>query len=230
MFCKNCGKKIDADSLFCHFCGEKVKEITPEKSQTHVEQKRKTSKNNLDSKLDNDILWNKFAQVYDAENEEKEKYNNLSSEFIWELLERLSVNRFESFLEENKTELNSQPYKTIEALKNTFIWSAIGGYRLWLAEALIKNNEVLSQFKSFSLEDFIEAWKEYDFEKAYKKLSDPLSICLTKYSSFRLNNFIEIAPEAKEISNATIENLRSALILHIVNGYHAGKVENNFRK
>lgn len=230
MYCKNCGKNIDADSIFCHFCGEKVQETTPEKPQNHSQQKRVTSKNQSASKLTDDILWDKFVQIHDSEADEKEKYNNFSSEFIWELLDRLSVNRFEAFLEENRTELNSQPYKTIESLKNTFIWDAIGGYQLWLAEALIINNEALNQFKSFTLEDFVEAWKKYDFEKAYKNISDPLGICLTKYSNFRLNNFIETAPEAKELSNATIENLRSALILHVVNGYHAGKIENKFRK
>jgi len=228
MYCNKCGKHIDEDSVFCQFCGNKVNEgdlEIPESKSTTEEKSTEPVKT-----VKEDILWDKFAEVYDAEGEDRTKFDALSSPYIWELLERLSVNRFENFIEEHKEELNKQPYKSIEALKNVFRWTGVGGYRLWLAEALLDDKEELNKFKSFSIDKMVEIWKEYDFDKATKGLSDEMGVCITKYSNFRINTFMDNAPEAKELSNAVVEELRTTLLFHTVNGYHAGTIENTFRK
>lgn len=230
MYCNKCGKHIDEDSIFCQYCGNNVAEQPSEIPQPQETSKEDKPQDEQSKKAKDEVLWEKFVEVYDADGEARQRFNALCSEHIWELLERLSVNRFESFLEENKTELNKQPYKTIETLKNVFNWTGLGGYRLWLAEALLDDKEELNKFKSFTLDNFIDKWKEYDFEKAFKDLSEEMGICISRYSNFRLNNFMENAPEAKELSNATVEALKTAIILHAANGYHAGKIENNFRK
>lgn len=145
------------------------------------------------------------------------------------MFERLSVNAFESFIQDNKEELNKQPYKTIEALKNVYTWVVIGGYRLWLVEALLEDKK-LNKFKSFSLDELVEEWKKYDFDKEIKALSEEMGVSISRYSDFRFNSFMEGSPEAKELSNATIENLKSSLLIQTLNGYHAGKIEDTFRK
>ena len=140
------------------------------------------------------------------------------------------MNAFEAFIQENKDELNIQPYKIIEALKNIFTLSVLGGYRLWLAEVLLDDKEELNKFKSFSLEKLIEVWKQYDFDMGVRALSGEMKICISKYSDFRLNSLLENVPEVKNLSNATVETLKTSLLFQTINGYHAGKIENTFRK
>lgn len=228
MYCNKCGKQIDEDSVFCQFCGNSVAdEVTKPKSEGSS---KKETNSEAEKKSKSDLLWEKFAEVYDAAGEERDRFNALSSAHIWELLERLSSNGFESFIQENKEELNKQPYKTIETLKTVYTWTGLGGYRLWLAEALLDDKEELNKFKSFSLDKFIDAWKEYDFDKAFKMLSEEMGVSITRYSNFRLNSLMENALEAKELPNATVELLKTSLLLQTLNGYHAGKIENTFRK
>lgn len=228
MYCNNCGKQIEEDSIFCQFCGNKIADDTSKPQSKNSSKDEKTKKEPV-NKSKADLLWEKFVEVYDAENEDRERFNALSSPYTWELLERLSVNAFEGFIQDNKEELNKQPYKTIEALKNVYTWVVIGGYRLWLAEALLDDKK-LNKFKSFSLDDFIEEWKKYDFDKALKALSEEMGIGISRYSDFRFNSFMENAIEAKELSNAIIEKLKSSLLLQVINGHHVGKIENTFRK
>ncbi len=230
MYCNKCGKHIDEDSIFCQFCGNSVVEENSAIPQPKNSSKKDETKPEPAKKSKEDLLWEKFVEVYDADAKDRERFNALSSPYIWELLERLSVNRFESFLQENKDEMNKQPYKTIESLKNVYTWTVLGGYRLWLAEALLDEKEELNKFRSFSLDKFVDIWKDYDFDRAMKELSEEMGISITRYSNFRLNTFMENALEAKELSNATVEELRTSLLLHTVNGYHAGKIENTFRK
>jgi uncharacterized Zn finger protein (UPF0148 family) len=227
MYCNKCGKQIDEDSIFCQFCGNNVAESETEPKEEPTKEEDASPKTIKKSKAD--LLWEKFVEVYDAEGEDREKFNALSSEYVWELFERLSVNAFESFIQDNKEELNKLPYKTIESLKNTYTWIVIGGYRLWLAEVLLEDKK-LNKFKSFSIDELIEEWKKYDFDKEVKALSDEMDMGLTRYSNFRFNSFMENSPEAKELSNATIEKLKSSLLIQTLNGYHTGKIENTFRK
>lgn len=228
MYCNNCGKQIDEDSIFCQFCGNNVADEKSDHKSSDSSKKEEVKPEEV-KKNRADLLWEKFVEVYDAEGADRERFSALSSSTVWELFERLSVNAFESFIQDNKEELNKQPYKTIEALKNVYTWVVIGGYRLWLAEALLEDKK-LNKFKSFSLDEFVEEWKKYDFDKEIKALSEEMDVSIFRYSDFRFNSFMESSPEAKELSNATIENLKSSLLIQTLNGYHAGKIEDAFRK
>ncbi len=229
MYCIHCGKQIDEDSIFCQFCGTKFEKSEEQKPK---QEKSDTKEDGIPQapKTQVDLLWEKFVEVYDAKDDERRKFNSLSSPFIWELLQRLSLNAYESFLEENKEELNKQSYKTIESLKDVYTWSVLGGYRLWMAEALLDEKEEMNKFKSFTLDKLIESWKKYDFKKAFNEISNDMGICITRYSNFRINGFLDSVPETKEMSNATVEKLKGSLLYVTINGYHAGKIENSFRK
>jgi hypothetical protein len=228
MFCNNCGRKVDEDSKFCQFCGAKVDVAHNSKSKTESEESKEETKE-TETKSKADQLWDKFAEVYDAQDKEREKYDALSSLHIWDIVDRLSTNAFETFIAENKDELNSQPYKAIEAIKNLYLMSVLGGYRFWIAEALLNETE-LGKFKSFKIDDFIEEWKEYDFDKALKSLSEEMGICISKYVTFRVNSFMENTPTMKDISNATVEKLRSSIMWQVMSGYNAGQIESKYRK
>ena len=228
MYCNSCGKQIDEDSIFCQFCGNNVADEKSNGKSNDTSEKEEVKTDELE-KSKADLLWEKFVEVYDADGADRERLNALSSSYVWELFERLSVNAFESFIQDNKEELNKQPYKTIEALKNVYTWVVIGGYRLWLAGALLEDKK-LNKFKSFSLDEFVEEWKKYDFDKEVKALSEEMGVSISRYSDFRFNSFMEGSPEAKELSNATIENLKSSLLIQTLNGYHSGKIEYTFRK
>lgn len=227
MYCSNCGKKIDIDSKFCHFCGAKINVESTEAEAKADAQSHEEKKNTKSTK--SDLLWDKFAEVYDAKGDERSEIDALSSDVIWELIERLYTNAFEAFIQEYKKELNTQPYKVIEALKNLYLYSVLGGYRLWIAEALLDKKN-LGKFKSFDIDTFVKEWKETDFEKAMKDISDEMGVCMTMYLEHRMSNFIENSPSIKDISNEAMEALRSSITLQIINGYNSGEVESRFRK
>ena len=153
----------------------------------------------------------------------------MSSDNIWGLIERLYTNAFEAFIQEKKEALNTQPYKVIEALKSLYLYSVLGGYRLWVAEALL-NDKPLGTFKSFDIDKFVEEWKANDFQKAMKGISDEMGVCITMYLEHRMSNFLENSPSIKDIPNSTMEELRSSITFQIINGYLAGEVEAKFRK
>lgn len=228
MFCSSCGKQIDEDSTFCHFCGKKVAN-SASNPQSKNPSKDERAEEKPVNKTKVDLLWDKFAEIYDAKGDEKNKFNKLSSEHVWELMERLYTNTFETFIQEKKNELNTHPYKTIEELKKMYLYSTIGGYWLWTAEALA-NEKPLGEFKTFSIGEFVDEWKVYDFQKAAKSISDELSTCISMYLEHRMGDFIESAPSIKDVSNATMEMLRSSITFQILNGYNVGEVESKFRK
>lgn len=228
MYCNKCGKQIDKDSLFCQFCGNKI--VVDEASDSKDKSSDKNTKPNpKEESPKNNSLWDKFAEVYDAKGDDRKKFDDYSSADIWDVINRLSINAFEEFLTKNREEINKQPYKTIETLKNAYLWSVLGGYRLWLAETLLENKKELGKFKPFSIDKFIEEWKKYDFDKAVKALSEEMGIAITRYANFRVENFMENAPEAKELPVSIIEQLKTSLLLQTLNGYHAGKIESKFR-
>lgn len=225
MYCINCGKHIEEDSVFCQFCGYKVAHST----YSSVDSPDQESTSSAVNKNASDQLWEKFAEIYDAKDGEKEKYDRLSSEHIWELIDRLYTNAFESFIKEKQDELNPLPYKVIESLKILYLYSVVGGYKLWVAETLLKDKP-LGKFKSFNIDEFVDEWKNYDFQLAMKGLSDEVSVCMTMYLEHRIKNFIDSEPDVKELSAKTIEDLKSSIIFQIINGYLAGEVEYKFSK
>src|SRR3989344_1907111 len=124
MYCNNCGKKVDEDSKFCQFCGARVDKANDSKPKAESEKQKEEAKE-TETKSKVDQLWDKFAEVYDAQDKEREKYDALSSLHIWDIIDRLSTNAFETFIADNKDELNSQPYKAIEAIKNLYLLSVL---------------------------------------------------------------------------------------------------------
>lgn len=231
MYCNNCGKKNSEDSKFCQHCGSPLnKDVEEAPKETKKQAKNKQTENTKSNGNSSDKLWDKFAEVYDAKDQERTKFDALSSIHVWTMLDRLATWSFENFIQDNKDELNNLSYKVIEALKQTYIISALGGYRMWLASALLDDKEELNKFNNFSIDDFVDKWKNYDFDAELKKLSDDLGSAITRYNEWRMNTLMEAEPEIKELKNSTVEKLKTSLLFHTVNGYHAGKIENTFRK
>jgi len=219
MDCNNCHKQIDPDSKFCRYCGKKVNAES-------------TLKENYTPKSKNTNLWDKFAEIYDSTGDERKVFEDLSSNEVWELIRRISTNKFEEFIQENKELLNKQPYKVIETLKNVYGWCASGGYWFWMAEAQLKN-KTIKEPKNIELTHFIEEWQELitrKYEDHQKDFSPDLEQAMSTFFEIELNNILNSAETIMDLPNETIERLKTEVFILILWGYLGGVVESKYRK
>jgi len=226
MVCSNCHKQIDPDSKFCRYCGANVDNNRTDK------QKDDSDNSNSIATSKNIKLWDKFAEIYDSTGDERKIYEDLSSSEVWELIRRISNNKFEDFIQEHKELLNKQPYKVIETLKNVFGWCASGGYWFWMAEALLENKK-LKELKDIALNHFIEEWqtliaKKYDEHQ--KNFSPDLEQSMSIFFEYEVNTVLNSAETVKDLPNELIDKLKTELFIEIFWGYLAGVAESKYRK
>ena len=227
MLCPQCNKLNPKGSNFCQSCGNnlKVKETKRQNSSKTV------TKTNLVERDQQKGLWDKFTSIYDAQGEERQKNVNLTSNEVWELMQRFSTNTFEKFIEDNKLELNKQPYRLIESLKNNFIYASSGGYWTWFAEALL-NEKVLSPVKNSIFEPLRKDWEKLvfdDYSKTYEAITDEAKECMNLFLIYRINTFLDSSPTAKDLTNELIDKLKTSLVYNIIWGYVVGIAEENYR-
>jgi hypothetical protein len=227
MFCEKCGKEISNESKFCKFCGANiVVEETTELDKTENQEAIKTQKKEVVE------IWDKFAEIYDSKGEERDKFNALSSNEAWELINRIGKNTFEGFIEENKERLNKQPYTVIENLENLFKFAAIGGYWLWTAEHILNKGNSW-KLKTIDLDKFIKDWTESltglnDFIE--KNSSTDLGGAILQYQNFKANSFLENCPTIKELPVEFIDNIKTEVLGKILWGYFIGVAESKYIK
>lgn len=227
MFCENCGKQILEESKFCKFCGVKIAigEVVESDKTESQENTKIQEKENIE-------IWDKFAEIYDSKGEDRDKFNDLSSNEAWELINRLGKNTFESFIEENKEQLNKQPYTAIENLENLFKFAVIGGYWLWTAEYILQKGNSW-KLKTIDLDKFIKDWTESskglnDF--IVENSSTDLGGAILKYQNFKANSFLEDCPTIKELPVEFIDNIKTEILGKILWGYFIGIAESKYIK
>ena len=221
MYCAECGKEVEEDAKFCPHCGA-VRTVP----QTSTSAKQGTSAKAAKNKSDN--LWDKFAEIYSTE-EGRKKYENLVSGEVWQLLDNLATNTFESFIEEHKQNLNSQPYKTIEELKSTFLFSLTSGYWLWLAEAVLSNPK-LSKTSSIEYDKLVENWRSLLDGKVSEKISEEAAAAMSNLQTFKFDSLIKEASSINELPHTFVEQIKQQILLESVWGYLVGVAEANYRK
>jgi len=220
MFCKHCGKSIAEGSIFCEFCGGKVSD-TKEVSKTRETKEDRT-------KI---TIWDKFTEIYDSKDYQREEYLALTSDETWEAIGKLPTNSCEDYLKEHKQELNKQPYKAIEAIEKAFKGSILVGYWAWLAENLIKNGNIKKPH-GLELQQLIKEWADVVQKKQQKflaKIPDELALPFMNMLNHRMSLLFESAPSLKEVPNELIKSLKSSLLLQMVWGYMLGIAENKYR-
>jgi hypothetical protein len=225
MYCNKCGRSIDKDSKFCRYCGMKIEKDEDKKNE------ESTGNDDTNANTENK-LWEKFVEIYDSKDEERKVYEDLSSNEVWELIRRISTNKFEGFIDENKELLNKQPYKVIETLKNVFGWCASGGYWFWMAEALLKDKN-LRLPKDIALNHFIEEWQKIigeEFSKHQNDFTPDLEKSIGIFWEYELNTVLESAETVKDLPNEFVDKLRTALFIQIFWGYFGGLAEARYRK
>jgi hypothetical protein len=223
MYCESCGQKNNEDSKFCRHCGSKIDSGSSTKEEKSSTKIKKTAKSIT--------LWDKFAEIYDSRNEERKEFTDQSSNEAWELINRLSTNTFENYIQLHKEALNTQPYKALEVIKSAFSLSTSGGYFMWMAEYLLKNSK-LTKLQSINLDEFIKEWDKVaveDYSLSFQKIPEETSNSLNTFFNFQFNNILENAPSLKELELEIIEALKTQLILLIVGGYHIGVCESKHR-
>jgi len=224
MFCTNCGKKIPEESKFCPFCGTK---LSDESESARIEEKQEEDKKNQG-------IWDKFVEIYTSKGEERKKYVNLSSQELWELIDRLGINPFEKFIQENKDVLNKEPYKVIEDIKSAFSSSSLAGYWFCMAETFLVKG-TLSKLKTIDLNKFIEEWKKTLDDEIKKPVeeriaNDELLTAMVRFCNFEMDNIFKTSPSLKELTHEFIEKLKNTLLLQIFYGYLAGLTESKYRE
>lgn len=219
MDCNNCNKSIDSDSKFCSYCGEQVNKKVKTKKDTF------SPKNNVD-------LWDKFTEIYDSTGDDRKVYEDLSSYEVWELIKRISTNQFESFIQDNKDSLNKQPYKVIETLKNVYGWCTGGGYWFWMAEAMLKD-ENLKNLNHIELETYIKDWQSLiaqKYEEHQKEFLPDLEQSMSRFFEYELNTILNSSESVKDLPNEIIERIKTDVFMLIFWGYLGGVAESKYRK
>lgn len=214
MFCKNCGKELPDTSKFCAFCGERLSSSNTQTKSSDEKSERKAS------------AWDIFIKILESTGEERESYTNNSSDAVWELLIRISTNVFEEFIEEKREELNKQPYKAIEHMKNVFLWCATEGYWAWYACELFSDGR-FAALKVVDLDELIKLWEE-EVEKAESLPEDAASI-IERYVEFRLENLMEEYSTLKDLANETVERIRELLYTLSIWSYYTGLAEARYK-
>lgn len=219
MVCDNCSQEIDNDSVFCQNCGNKISTNNKGKQKSNDRSKSKNTEA---------TLWNKFVEIYDSKDDERKYFLDLSSDQAWEMINRLSLNTFETFIQNNKDLLNKQPYKVVEYLKSIFSWCTSGGYWFWMAESFY-NGSKPKDLKKIDLNELIKEWQEILDKKSYN-LSDEISLPMSTFYEFQVKNVMDFSESLKELPNEFVENLKSALIIQVIWGYIIGVAESKYRK
>ena len=116
-------------------------------------------------------LWDKFAELYDSTGERRERYLDSTTNDAWEFLQRVSTNIFEKFIEDNKEDLNKQPYRLIESLKIVTAGQLLGGYWIWLSEQ-VYNNDKIKPIKTYDIEKLGKEWEKLAFDDYSKTYTD----------------------------------------------------------
>lgn len=222
--CSQCRKLNPPSSNYCQKCGSKLtKDDNPKKDDTSS---KKTSNTQQKSKL-----WDKFAEMYDSSGEKREKYLSSTSDEAWNFLQRVSTNMFEKFIEDNKEELNKQPYRVVESLKSNFNWSAFGGYWIWLAEQ-IYDNEKIQPLRNYDIEILIQEWEKLvfeDYSKTYESISEQVKEIMYSFFTYRVDSFLNSDPRAKDLTKEWIDKMRASMIYCVIWGYVFGLVEAKYR-
>ncbi len=230
MQCKNCNKLNPKGSNFCQNCGQSLNQKDDDQKSNDVTKKQ--SQQDEPIKKQNSTLLDKFNKMYFSSGIERDKLLELTSNEAWELIQNFSTNIFENFIEENKTDLNKHPYRLIESLKNNFLYSATGGYWLWLAEAQNKNLN-LNPPKHNILDLLREDWKKLasdEYSKTYEGISEEVKDVINIFLQYRVDNFLESVPSAKDLTKELIDKLKLLLVYAIIWGYILGIAEEHYRK
>ena len=220
MKCTNCDNINPSGSNFCQKCGAKLAKKDDPKA-SHAAQSSSNNKNSL---------WDKFVEVYDSKDKERQKYLDLMTNEAWELIERVGLNTFEKFIDDYKDQLNKQPYRLIEQIKNIFSWSVSGGYWMWYAESEY-NKRQIKPIETVDFELLKKEWNKIsveEFSKTFEGLSEQLKDLINIYLKIRVNTLLE-NDSIKDVTNETIEKLKEALSLNILWGYTIGLAEDKFR-
>lgn len=227
MYCNNCGNKISKEAKFCQHCGLQV---VNQDTKTENQSNDKPKSSNDDKKQK--TLWNIFSEIYDSRGDERNKYLDQSSNEVWVLINRISTNSFENFISTYKEQLNKQPYKSIEIIKDIVSYCTSGGYFFWMAENLLKNDE-LKSLKSINQETLISDWKDLsidNYKSSSEKISEDLMNSMDIFLKYELKTLFNEAPTIKDVTNEVIDELKRLLIMHIFWGYFGGIAEAKFRK
>ncbi len=222
--CGSCGTLNFAGSLFCQKCGSKLTaDGKPEKKGGLPKEVTKSQpKTNL---------WDKFAELYDSTGERRERYLDSTTNDAWEFLQRVSTNIFEKFIEDNKEDLNKQPYRLIESLKNSYSWSIAGGYWIWLSEQ-VYNNDKIKPIKTYDIEKLGKEWEKLafdDYSKTYTDISLEVKDGMNRFLTYRLNSFLDSVPSAKDLTKEFVDKLQTSLVYCVIWGYIFGLAESKYR-
>lgn len=230
MQCKNCNKLNPKGSNFCQHCGLNLNQKDDSQKSDDVAIKQTQQESPISKQ--NTTLLDKFNKMYFSSGAERDKLLELTSNEAWELLQNFSTNIFENFIEENKADLNKHPYRLIESLKNNFLYSSTGGYWLWLAE--IQNKNLILKPPKHNISDLLrEDWKKLasdEYSKTYENISEEVKNVMNIFLQYRVDNFLESVPSAKDLTKELIDKLKLLLVYAIIWGYILGIAEDHYRK
>lgn len=217
MFCSMCGKSGEEQDKFCRHCGHNLHETTDSPNKNEVEEKG---------------TWDILVELLEGESELRKKALEDASDVTWELMKPLSNVAFESFIEDNKEQLNKQSYKALESLQSSLFLSFVSGYLCWIASQMARNKP-LGSLKNFTRDDLIESWQKAAFENysdSVKDLTEGEAEAMSKYREYKFNSLLESCSTIKDLPHELVTAIKDKLLNMLAWGYIFAICESKYRK
>lgn len=220
MFCPNCGNKFKDVGNFCDSCGHN---LNKKLGITEMDNKEK------DTEIKSaDILWKKFLEIVKAEGDEAKRYKELSSDAVWEIIDRFYKNSFNNLTEEFKIDLDKQPYRLVDNIRAQLQIFVLNAYLVYIAEKLLKEKDL----KKPDIKDpeiLAEEWKRVylNYNNKIIKLSDDALIALGVLNERLSDSFFEDNSALKDLPKIVVDGIKGQFISQQINGYLLGIAEDN---
>jgi len=202
MFCTNCKNDLPVDSNFCVNCGTKVEHIADDAPKDNK---------SIDRTDRQEKIHKKFAEIFSAKDEEKEKYDKFISEQSLVAINNTYKGFFDQLFDDIKDregEISNMPLWLYRKLRGN-VWLQIkGGLQLMMAKKIIDKEKLATPKFKTPQEKFDDEWGKI-YDKVVDNLDDVIKTIVVKDAEILIDNLKDQNEEMGNFPVKFVEALKS---------------------